>query len=884
MRILGRSLPRLRDQSLSLRSHLVLLVLAALLPMLVFSAGLVVLLDRQERGRVERGLLETVRTLALAVDQELRSSMTALNALAALPRLDEDDLAPFYEVAQRVRVTQPTWESIVLIDPSGRQIFNLRRPFGTPLPPVGDRDALERVLRTRSPVVSNLFVGSVSQHKIISVQTPVIRDGRVKYVLAASFYLDTAARVLTVEKYPPEWIGEIFDGRGVIIARTRDREKWIGEPAPADVVAASRADADHWILTVTKEGIRAYAVLRRSTLSDWTVALKIPEAVVHASLHRNLGLVAGVGAVLGLLALAFTGLVGRRIAAPITALASDARALGRGETPAVRPSAVREVREVAQALHAAAVERQRAEDGLRDREERLRAIFNQTAFGMSIADLTGRFLQVNDAYCRMTGYTEAQLRATDFGSITHPDDWPNNRDVIRRMLDGQIPGFVLDKRYVRPDGSAVWVRNCALLIRDRSGRPANIVALTADITDRKLAEAALEQAKQDAEAANAAKDQFLAVLSHELRTPLTAMLGWARMLRTGRLDEQQAARALEVIERNTNLQTQLVNDLLDVSRIVAGTLELDKQPVNLVPILEAALDSVRPHAETKAIHLESGLDPAGGLVLGDSLRLQQVVSNLLSNAVKFTPTDGRIAVTLRRHGGGVQISVADSGIGFDADAGRHIFDRFWQAERRRGREHGGLGLGLTISRYLVEMHGGTIRAESAGPGQGATFVIELPLLAVRIGRPDPRATAAGGRAPSLRAAAPPLDGLRVLVVDDEADARDVIGLVLAQSGATVRFAGSTDDALRALEETPADLVVSDLGMPGGDGFELIMRLRAAEQAAGRPHVPAVALTAYASTQDRDRALRAGFHMHLAKPIEPADLIDVVVKVTSGAVL
>jgi PAS domain S-box-containing protein len=883
MRAFDRSLTRLRQHSLSLRSHLVLLVLAALLPVVGFSTGVVVLLHRQERASVQRGLLETVRTLAVAVDQELRSSITALNALAASERLDKGDLAGFYGEAQRVlRAQHGTWESIVLSDPSGQQLINLRRPFGTPLPKLANTAALQRTLTTRAPVVSGLFIGALTQRKLIAVQVPVLRDDDVRYILAASFYLDTAARVLTTEKYPRSWIGEVFDGNGVIVARTHEPDVWTGQPAAADVVDASRQRLEGWMESVTGEGIPVYVAFHRSALADWTVALKIPKAVIDASLHRNLWLVAGAGTALCLLAVLFTAAVGRRIATPIRALTADARDLGRGRTPPLRPSVVRELQDVTQALHAAGVERQRTEEALRDREERLRAIVNQTAFGTAVTDLEGRYIEVNDAYSRITGYTEAELRATNFISITHPDDLPMNLRLVRQAIDGEIPGFVMDKRYVKADGSPVWVRNAVSIIRDRAGRPANIVVLTADISDRKLAETALERAKQEAESANAAKDQFLAVLSHELRTPLTAMLGWARMLRTGRLDGDQAAHALDVIERNTNLQTQLVNDLLDVSRIVAGTLEVDKQPVNLVSVIESALDSVRPHAEAKAIALESSVDPDGGLVLGDALRLQQIVTNLLSNAVKFTPTEGRVSVALHRQGARVRITVSDTGIGFDADTGRHLFDRFWQAERRRGREHGGLGLGLTISRYLVEMHSGTIRAESPGIGGGATFIVELPLVAGPSWRPESRPAGVDARpAPSGSA---PLEGLRALVVDDEADARDIIGLALTQAGATVRFAASTEEALRMVDEARVDVIVSDLGMPGHDGFDLIARLRADERVAGRPPTPAVALTAYASSQDRDRALRAGFNVHLPKPIEPAVLIDVVVKLTTGAVL
>jgi signal transduction histidine kinase/integral membrane sensor domain MASE1 len=379
--------------------------------------------------------------------------------------------------------------------------------------------------------------------------------------------------------------------------------------------------------------------------------------------------------------------------------------------------------------------------------------------------------------------------------------------------------------------------------------------------------AAERAARAEAHAANRAKDHFLATLSHELRTPLNAMMGWLRMLRNPRLDEGQKTHAVDVIERNARLQAQLINDLLDVSRIIAGKLEMEKYAIDLVLVVQEAVEAIRSDIEAKALTLGVGLDPATGEVLGDPMRLQQVVANLLSNAVKFTPEGGRIEVRLAREGVHARLSVADSGEGIDPRVLPYVFEPFQQADSTTTRIHQGLGLGLAIVRQLVEAHGGRVRAESAGRGAGATFTVELPIIAVLGTRGRAGAVVAE---PSGGAR---LDGLRVLVVDDHGDAREVLGVVLRERGAQVHLAGDVTEALDVMARAAIDVVVSDLAMPGADGYELIAAVRAARGAA----VPAVALTAYAGSDVRQRAIAAGFSAHATKPMNPDDLVELIAK-------
>jgi PAS domain S-box-containing protein len=387
---------------------------------------------------------------------------------------------------------------------------------------------------------------------------------------------------------------------------------------------------------------------------------------------------------------------------------------------------------------------------------------------------------------------------------------------------------------------------------------------------------AIENARlyRDAQESNRLKDEFLATVSHELRTPLTAVLGWAHMLRAGKLDGERETLALEAIERNARSQAQLIDDLLDVSRIITGKLRLDVRQVDPGSFIESAIEAVRPAAEAKEIRIQKVMDTGVVSVAGDPARLQQVVWNLLSNAIKFTPKGGRVQVRLERVNSHVEITVSDTGVGIKPEFLEHAFERFRQADQTTTRDHGGLGLGLAIVRHLVELHGGTAVAESPGEGQGATFIVKLPIvpvyqkenLAERV-HPAARDTLPTYECPDR------LDGLKVLVVDDEPDTRELLKVGIGQCGAEVKTASSVQEALEAIEQERPDLLISDIGMPVEDGYDLIRRVRALPHESGGS-VPAIALTAYARTEDRMRALRAGYQMHVPKPVEMAELVTV----------
>ncbi|HEX8087982.1 MAG TPA: ATP-binding protein [Blastocatellia bacterium] len=390
------------------------------------------------------------------------------------------------------------------------------------------------------------------------------------------------------------------------------------------------------------------------------------------------------------------------------------------------------------------------------------------------------------------------------------------------------------------------------------------------------------EARQEAEMASRAKDEFLGMLSHELRTPLNAMLGWTRMLQTGKLDEDMFARAIDTIHRNAQLQARLIEDMLDVSRIISGKLRLDAQPTDPAEVINAAIDTLRPAADAKQIRLQVVMDFGAGLVLGDPGRLQQVVWNLLSNAIKFTPKGGRVQVQLERVNSHMEITVSDTGPGIDEGFLPYVFDRFRQADGTSARVHGGLGLGLAIVRHLVELHGGTVEASNRADQKGAVFTVKLPQIVVR--KPSGPLAAEAERvhpnaSRNLPFDCPPaLNGLKILAVDDEADARQLLTVVLERCGAEVRVCASTGEALEALAHFKADILVSDIGMPGEDGYALMEKVRSLEVERGG-RIPAVALTAYARVEDRMRALSAGYNMHVPKPVEPAELAMVIASLT-----
>jgi PAS domain S-box-containing protein len=524
-------------------------------------------------------------------------------------------------------------------------------------------------------------------------------------------------------------------------------------------------------------------------------------------------------------------------------------------------------------------ERGREEDWKRDGENLFRLMVESVSdYSIFAIDTGGRILSWNKGAEEVFGYRKEEIVGESFEILFTPED--RSQGAPERELENvRCNGRSGENRWhLRKDGSRLRVSGLVNPLRDEAGNLVGYVKVARgdeeEAAARERAEEKREEdlerervARSESEDASRMKDEFIALISHELRSPLNAILGWTRILRQGRPDEELYQRATEIIERSARMQSQLIDDLMDTARIVRGKVKLEVQPVNLAPLIERAMDVVRPAADAKGITLDAILAREADQITGDPDRLQQVVWNLLSNAVKFTTEGGRVEVKLGRVDPYIQISVRDTGCGIPPEFMPYLFERYRQADASAARRKGGLGLGLSLVRQLVEMHGGSVTAESEGEDKGATFIVKLPVRAIY--------TAETERLPLAGVKTRSLEGVWAAVVDDEANARELITSVLESHGARVTAFASAGEAFEMLtSERRPDVLVCDLAMPGEDGFSLVHKLREWEMA-GYGLLPAIALTAFGRVEDRTRALYAGFQMHIAKPVEPVELVIVV---------
>jgi PAS domain S-box-containing protein len=845
----------------SLRGYLVVLVTAVLLPMTLLAVWLTATVAR-DQWAAQRGRLEdSARAVATAIDHDLLDDVHTLQAVAASSTLDGPDRDALRGELRRVAAEQREWLAIRLHTPDGQCVLDTEDAEEAPAGPEPDR--VRDVLDRGTPVVAR---EAGPAPRAFAVRVPVMRDGSPRYVLSATVSAAAVADLFGRESLPAPWHGALVDGQGDVVARSPGAPAPDGARPPLPIARGGAAAG--WGRTEAADG-PVYFAYARPRMADWRVVLTAPAAALDGPGRRALTTLAGGGVAALLLSILVAALAVRPITGSLSAVAGAAADLGRGRRPAPLAEAVVDLEPVSRDLETAARARESAERAGRESRAQLSAIVNQAAAGIAQVDREGRFVLVNRRYGELAGRGSGELIGRRFEEVLHPDDRAHALALLRDLTT-EAPERIVEARYRAPDGSARWVEASLLLVRDEL-TPGAVTIVALDATGRR---AALEEredllareraARRDAEAASQAKDEFLAAISHELRTPLHALRLWAGILRGGLGDPQALARAADTIDRNALRQTRLVDDLLDVSRIVSGTLRLVVERVALGPIVEAAVESARAAALNRGVALIADLDPGAGAVRGDATRLQQVVWNLLANAVRFTPAGGWVEVRLRRADREAVLTVTDSGRGIAAELLPRVFDRFRQGESGPARSHGGLGLGLSIARQLVELHGGTIEAASPGEGGGATFTVRLPLM-----------SAAAAPEPAARAYPPrPIEHVRVLVVDDDAETREVMAVVLGREGAVVTTAPSVAEAVAILERDWPDVLLSDIGMPGEDGYDLIRRVRGLEARRGR-HIPAIALTAYAEAEDRRRVLEAGYEALLAKPVPAATVAPLI---------
>jgi PAS domain S-box-containing protein len=518
---------------------------------------------------------------------------------------------------------------------------------------------------------------------------------------------------------------------------------------------------------------------------------------------------------------------------------------------------------------------QRASEALRQSEEKYRLLVESVRdYAIFLLDVSGRVASWTPAAERLLGYTGDEIIGEHFRRFFGADD--QRRGLPEQELSGALAmGRVESEGWrMRKDGSRFWGDEIISPIRDEAGELRGFAKVVRDLTERQRAALEREQLYTQAQEANRLKDEFLGTVSHELRTPLNAILGWVHLLETEglELDEPRRRRAIRTIARNAMVQVQLVDDLLDVSRIISGKMRLQIGPVVLADVLSAAVDAIRPAATAKNMEVRMAVEPADALITADPDRLQQIVWNLLSNAIKFTSSGGVIDLRAHQSERGTEIVVSDTGIGIAPEVLPFVFDRFRQADSSTTRAQGGVGLGLAIVRHLVELHGGSVEARSEGEGKGATFMVRLPASAVA---PPAEETGQPVRTVERRDAATPLlTNVRVVVVDDDLDTREVLTTVLRRSQAEVIAVDSAAEALAQIDSRTPDVIIADIGMPGVDGYALIQKVRVRPADRGG-RTPAIAVTAYAREQDRERALAAGYQLHVSKPFDPNDVVKAV---------
>lgn len=738
---------------LKIRTYLVLMAVAILLPVVVFSTVALQMLRDGEREAALRGLQETARATALTVDRELASSVTALELLARSPHLESGDLQAFYKQAALLNKRPTSWT--VLLDKNAQQLVNTARPFGEALPLPRDPGRVQEVMETQNSLASDLTVGQVTQKRVTVMYMPVPAHGGTRYVLAQVFAIEFFNNTVFQPNTPSNWVIAIIGRDGRFIARNLNAQERVGKPASADLMKAAGAQDHGLIRHDTLDGTDAYNAFTHSAISGWTIGVAAPANNIEATAGRAVAI-----ATLGLLiaitcAMMMAAFLGRRLVHSIAAATDAAAAMGHGTKPELTRSNVLELDQLHTALMQAGVILELAQASSAQAEEERECL-------------------LQEAY-------KARLRA---------------------------------------------------------------------------------------EAESTAKDQFLAMLGHELRNPLAAIGGAIALSERHGHGSATAAEARAIIQRQSGHLAHLIDDLLDVSRMVGGKITLKPQPVDLGKKARSCLESLRATRHMTGYELKVTTEPVW--VNADPTRLEQMLNNLLVNAFKFTPPGGLVEVTVSACAQEAVLSVKDSGMGISPELLPHVFEMFVQGSASLDRAQGGLGIGLALVRQLASLHGGTVSADSAGPGQGSTFVVRLPRIAAPVALP----------APALPASSPH-QRWRILLIEDNDDARHMMRRLLDMEGHEVLEAATGTAGLRLASQQKPDLAIVDIGLPEMTGYEVAEHLRGDAETRS---MGLIAMTGYGQQEDRKHALAAGFDVHLVKSVDIDHLLKVIDQCGQAALL
>ena len=724
---------------MKLRSYLILLVLAAVLPVMIFAGVMTYLSYQQQRENLANGMIERARAISAALDREFLVSIQSLKVLAASTHLDKGQLAEFYhDMKGALAAYSRAWQNLTLVDSSGQQLINLRRPFGSPLPPTGNPEAIERVRRSKETAIANLSPGPVTGAPGIVLHVPVLKDGEVKYVLNAIFYPGPLTDLLLQQKLPSGWIATIIDRNQTVVARTRNVEKFFGKPAsPSFTAQAKQYQEANWRGT-TLDGIAVVAALHRSDLSGWTVGLASPAEEVDAPLWKSLMLTGAGGLALLLAALGLAAAVGRRIAAPVSALSRAAEKLGRGETPEIPLSPIVEMSRLAQGLENAATLRRRAEEQLRYQLQLSQNITDKAADSIFVCDEQGRATFINPEAAKTFGFSAEEMTGQPLHDKIHHrhlDGRPFARtDCVLEQI--HTTGRTVrnqEQVFFRKDGSSVIVE-CSNAPLEVNGQRVGAVLMARDVTEQRAQEEIrrrsqdLEEQNRSIQEANRLKSEFLANMSHELRTPLNAVIGFSEILideRIGTVNPAQQEYLNDIWTSGQHL-LQLINDVLDLAKVEAGRMELIPETFSVKAAIAESAATIRAAALKKniAVHIKAPSEEIVAML--DPLRFKQVLHNLLSNAVKFTPDNGVVTITVSLDDDEqIRLQVQDTGIGIKKQDLPRLFQEFEQLDSGLGRRQQGTGLGLALTKKIVELQGGSILVESEF-GKGSTFTIRIP--------------------------------------------------------------------------------------------------------------------------------------------------------------
>jgi len=928
------------SKPIKLRWHLVVLLVATLVPLLLFAAILIQQQIKQQQENTHRGMHDTARALSLAVDREILSARAVLDTLEGSQNLEEGNFHTFHRLAAAAAAKRENFR-IILFAPDGQQLVNTARPYGVALPnpfqqgrpqgtypiypdlALGGTDHLKHVIETGQPTIADAFVSLTMRRPAVSIAVPVKRNGQLLYILDITFELGTFTNVLLEQGLPGGSEGIIVDRRGVVIAHTTAPERFVGRRAPAPLLT-QMARANEELSTrvasapdAADESTALYFVRSKST--GWSTGIAVSQAAANAAMRRTYHVLIGGALMLLSLSLAAAVFLGGRLARSLARLAHSAGDIQRGEPIDLRRSAVYEFDELHQQLiQAGALARQNFQERtlrieaearraaaevarseilereakLQESEERLRAFLENSATIAWMVDEDGRYVYLSRNYLK-----RFNLQAQHWQNKTVFDLWPAPiaEKLRRKDLAVLARGGLQEEmeETINPDGSRSWWFNSRFVLTDSSGKR-YVGSLAVDITERKRLEDELESRIAELKQADKRKDEFLAMLSHELRNPLAPISNAVQILKTLAPNDSKLDWCSNLIDQQVKYMARLMEDLLDVSRITQDKLDLRKQPVELGEIIGNAVETSRPLIENAGHRLTVDLPKQKVVLDGDPARLTQVFANLLNNAAKYMDGNGEICITARlagrsaldgdEAGGGprnrrtehtaptsappkisnpvsaideIIVSVADTGIGIAPDKLPHVFDMFYQAEDGRDRRYGGLGIGLTLVRSMVELHGGSIEAKSAGIGQGSEFVVRLPVLHVDL--PAIKDSAEPQAVPTKAAT-----DKRVVIVDDNKMQAQTLAMLLETMGFQVRTAHDGARALDVIAAFVPQVALIDIGLPGMSGYDLAGRLRELPQLNG---VILIAQTGWGREEDREQSIRVGFQHHLTKPID-----------------